>query len=194
MTMYEIVCKNCRCVFETQSARMYCPQCKPREKNRTPHVHERKVGERFGKLTVLAFEQRQGKKQLVWYVLCRCECGNEKWISWGNVTTGRTISCGCALKEIYAYSITRKRAIERANKVAEYAKAHPSATYDEIGKAFSVSRERVRQMLLMVIPAAELQNRKRNAFALRFEERLELERLRIVVRSQEQGIREGAGS
>lgn len=51
-------------------------------------------GQKFGRWMVLKREHRKG-----WYWLCRCTCGTEKAVFGGNLTAGRTGSCGCALAE-----------------------------------------------------------------------------------------------
>jgi hypothetical protein len=59
----------------------------------------------FGKLTVgNRFESRRkdgpNQKHCIRYWLCRCECGNEKWISGSVLRQGQCRSCGCLVKEI----------------------------------------------------------------------------------------------
>lgn len=50
------------------------------------------TGMRFNKLVVLnEREQRNGKT----YLKCKCDCGNETWVSNGNLTSGEVKSCGC---------------------------------------------------------------------------------------------------
>src|SRR5215469_7760766 len=34
------------------------------------------------------------------YWLCRCECGTEKWIFIGNLTSGKSKSCGCKKRKV----------------------------------------------------------------------------------------------
>jgi len=55
-----------------------------------------KIGQKFGKLTVVSFSHL--KKQSHWN--CLCDCGNEKTVSGGCLTSGRVQSCGCLHKEI----------------------------------------------------------------------------------------------
>lgn len=47
------------------------------------------IGQKFGRLTVEA----QGARPYHW--LCRCDCGASKEVKGGNLTSGRTGSCGC---------------------------------------------------------------------------------------------------
>ena len=64
------------------------------------------TGQRYGKLVAV---EKTGKKQnnsQVW--LCECDCGNKVEVSAGNLTSGKTNSCGCLLDE------SRKKAIKKA--------------------------------------------------------------------------------
>ena len=51
-----------------------------------------RTGQKFGKLTAIKYV---GKSK--W--LCKCDCGNEKIIFVGHLTTEHTQSCGCLLNE-----------------------------------------------------------------------------------------------
>lgn len=57
------------------------------------------TGKRFGYLVALRKESRDSKHGKVAYWYCRCDCGNEKWISANNLTRGNCISCGCKQEE-----------------------------------------------------------------------------------------------
>lgn len=62
------------------------------------------VGQRFGRLTVIAEAQRRGKAR---YWLCRCDCGKEREYFLGNLRRGVSQSCGCISTErINAYNRT----------------------------------------------------------------------------------------
>ena len=54
------------------------------------------IGKRFGRL-ILTDQIKKGKGYCNF--LCRCDCGNEKWISKYNILKGSTTSCGCYLRE-----------------------------------------------------------------------------------------------
>jgi len=62
---------------------------------RTPNL----LGKRFGRLIVKCFEgySNSDKKYSLWR--CRCDCGEEKIIRGGALTSGNTNSCGCLSKE-----------------------------------------------------------------------------------------------
>lgn len=64
------------------------------------------IGQRFGKLTVIAqaelYISPRGHKAERW--LCRCDCGKEKIVMRGHLCSGATTSCGCLVSEK-----TRKR-------------------------------------------------------------------------------------
>lgn len=55
------------------------------------------TGKRFGRLVAVAPVSQS--KNGVWKWLCKCDCGNEKIVSIGNLTSGSTRSCGCFRKE-----------------------------------------------------------------------------------------------
>lgn len=52
------------------------------------------AGEKYGRLTVIS---RVPNRKEYW--LCRCECGTEKEVHIGNLTSGRQVSCGCYGRE-----------------------------------------------------------------------------------------------
>ena len=54
------------------------------------------IGKKFGRLTVLSIS---GKRGAFTEYLCQCSCGNTMKTSTGNLTSGRTQSCGCYAKE-----------------------------------------------------------------------------------------------
>lgn len=54
------------------------------------------TGKTFGRLSVSDENYLNGKKRM-W--LCKCECGNEKYIKAESLKNGRTNSCGCLYDE-----------------------------------------------------------------------------------------------
>lgn len=67
------------------------------------------TGKKFGRLTVVKRVENKGHETM-W--LCRCDCGNQKNITAGNLKSHKTKSCGCIRKEIpngtrHSYSNTR---------------------------------------------------------------------------------------
>ena len=59
------------------------------ERNRKPK--DDLAGKTFNKLLVIKYEKKKG-----W--LCKCECGNIKYVSSNDLKRGHTTSCGCNLK------------------------------------------------------------------------------------------------
>ena len=57
-----------------------------------------KNGDQFGRLVVVRKSKRKGKQGQS-YVVCKCECGNEKEVFTGNLLQNRVRSCGCLMKE-----------------------------------------------------------------------------------------------
>lgn len=61
-------------------------------------VKKSKVGNKYGKLTVLKVDEtKQGGRQGYYYI-CRCDCGNIVSVR-GNILGKNTKSCGCLKKE-----------------------------------------------------------------------------------------------
>jgi hypothetical protein len=54
------------------------------------------TGQKFNKLTAVRYSHHKNSKSF-WLFLC--DCGNESIVSKSSVTTGGTISCGCARKK-----------------------------------------------------------------------------------------------
>jgi hypothetical protein len=54
-----------------------------------------RVGQVFGKLTVLEQAGRNRLKKVLWR--CQCECGKEAVVVSGSLVTGNTTSCGCII-------------------------------------------------------------------------------------------------
>lgn len=63
------------------------------------------AGIKFGKLTAIKPVYRKWNK-IIWE--CACECGNKTFLSVGQLSSGRTKSCGCFSKESYAISPRNK--------------------------------------------------------------------------------------
>lgn len=71
-----------------------------------------KIGDRFGKLTVIDFDGR--------YAICKCECGNIKSIRKTSLTIKKcpTRSCGCIQKQV-AHNIGNKTIAKNGRKQIE---------------------------------------------------------------------------
>lgn len=66
------------------------------------------TGQRFGRLVALRHEATPGAKTF-WF--CRCDCGKEVLVGYGELKSGNTRSCGCLRKETaseHLREITRK--------------------------------------------------------------------------------------
>jgi hypothetical protein len=60
------------------------------------------TGKRFGRLVAKEFERVNGK--IRW--ICDCDCGNSNSVSYGNLSSGKTNSCGCShLEELKSRAI-----------------------------------------------------------------------------------------
>ena len=56
-----------------------------------------KVGDRFGRLTVVALGRQQNKAGV--YAVCDCECGTQKKVRNDTLKSGAVLSCGCLQRE-----------------------------------------------------------------------------------------------
>lgn len=60
------------------------------------------VGNRYGKLTVVAFSHSagpKGRKNAFW--LCACDCGTTTVVKGTNLRRGKTTSCGCVKRDYF---------------------------------------------------------------------------------------------
>jgi hypothetical protein len=55
------------------------------------------MGKRFGRLIAIKRLESSGDGRARW--LCKCDCGKETIVIYSALSTGNTISCGCALEE-----------------------------------------------------------------------------------------------
>ena len=62
-------------------------------------------GQRFGLLTVIELDQERSGQGNGSFWKCRCDCGNEKSISYTALKSGNTLSCGCLKMSIGEYII-----------------------------------------------------------------------------------------
>lgn len=53
--------------------------------------------QRFGRLTVLKKDESNKELAIKW--VCLCDCGNTTIVRRGDLTSGKTLSCGCIRKE-----------------------------------------------------------------------------------------------
>lgn len=56
-----------------------------------------KIGEKYGKLTIIDIEKDENKKKYM--MICRCECGNISKKFYSDIKNGEIVSCGCFSKE-----------------------------------------------------------------------------------------------
>lgn len=61
-------------------------------------------GRQFGKLRVLGLLPERRHQKAVWHV--RCECGGEARVVAGDLSSGRTTSCGCVMRQTAAQRCT----------------------------------------------------------------------------------------
>ena len=92
---------------------------------------------------ILKFEQRRtSSKSRIWgksrkFALIKCECGNEKWVNYDHIRSGRTKTCGCgpsAITIIHGMSRTSEyRSWESMLQRCENPKNHKYPIYGARG-------------------------------------------------------------
>lgn len=60
--------------------------------------HTIKIGNKYGRLTVLSDSGKRNNREIVWE--CRCDCGNTHYVPGTSLRRGSTKSCGCLKKEL----------------------------------------------------------------------------------------------
>lgn len=60
------------------------------------------TGQRYGRYTVLYYDEETSKKKGRSYWICRCDCGTIKSVQLNELRSGGTISCGCYSKEVHS--------------------------------------------------------------------------------------------
>ena len=63
------------------------------------------IGKRFGKLTVIDFDNEREDKHT--YLICQCDCGNVKSVRRCSLIYGTTTSCGCIRHETHEEYVNR---------------------------------------------------------------------------------------
>ena len=69
--------------------------CQEKRKEERESLWKSRVGEKYGKLTISAFEFKQNGKLRIPYAVCNCECGNTLSAQYSALKHGKTKSCGC---------------------------------------------------------------------------------------------------
>lgn len=58
------------------------------------------IGKKFGRYTILKFDEERTKSERELFCFCRCDCGNIRSVSFYRLKSGRSKSCGCYQKEV----------------------------------------------------------------------------------------------
>lgn len=74
-------------------------------------------GDRFGRLTVVSFNETLSRKYQVTTYDCVCDCGNKTTVYQGTLMNGLTRSCGCLRVDVLRENIKRRRDDERKNRI-----------------------------------------------------------------------------
>lgn len=74
-----------------------CTKCKIYFSEKSRKAREAFIGQRFGRLTVIAFDCYTPLKSIKWK--CKCDCGNEISTLTYFLKSGTTKSCGCYARE-----------------------------------------------------------------------------------------------
>jgi hypothetical protein len=83
------------------------------------------LGQKFGRLTVMARAENAKRGHRRWH--CKCECGAETIVWAHSLRTGDTKSCGCLHSEAVTHTIRR-----RTSKVQDNERWDNLAEFDEM--------------------------------------------------------------
>jgi hypothetical protein len=86
---------------------------------------------RFGRLTVVSRTAARKWGKVVW--LCRCDCGNKTAVVSRNLSSGKTRSCGCLVRDT-TYALNSQRRQGLRNKIMELATKHGLAIELPVGE------------------------------------------------------------
>ncbi len=96
--MYAHICKNCEKQFKNyKKDAVYCSnECRLEQVKKVLSSKQKNItGQKFGRLTALY--SKSINKRYSW--LCKCDCGNEVWVTTASLINGHTQSCGCLNKD-----------------------------------------------------------------------------------------------
>ncbi len=93
-----------------------------------------RIGQRFGRLVVIALSPAQGKVRWI----CHCDCGNRKDIACSDLVTGHASSCGCRRREIgktknVSHGLSRSTEYQSWNHMNDRCYNHKSKDFKEYG-------------------------------------------------------------
>lgn len=87
------------------------------------------IGEKFGRLTLIGeaepYVSPKGSRSVRW--LLKCDCGNQKVASPGNVRSGVTASCGCMAREYNEKRRNAQTPVRKQRPVAGNLNSKPTA-------------------------------------------------------------------
>ena len=94
-------CK-CDCGGETTTAYTalkngHTHSCGCYNRDQSSADHTSRIGQRYGRLTILDFDHKNEGGKL--FYRCKCDCGNEKVVRYDSLKSGAIQSCGCLNRE-----------------------------------------------------------------------------------------------
>jgi len=103
-----------------------------------PKKYENFKGRKIGRLNILKLSHR-ANKQIIWK--CLCECGNNCFVSSGNLRKNHTRSCGCLYREIIKNGTnkTHNMSNTRFNKIYRGIKFRSKQSFK--GKSYLINIE-----------------------------------------------------
>lgn len=96
------------------------------------------IGQRFGKLTVLARARTYSNGSATW--ACRCDCGGSRTVATQALHRGRTRSCGCIRRQTFVNNLAAGRARANARKATRKAAVAECAAGPDIAALMDVAR------------------------------------------------------
>ncbi len=95
--------------------------------------NERRVGEKWNRLTIIDFERNVGKQgQLTYVMICKCDCGNITRQLYVNLKKSIVVSCSCYHKELTSELASKLTHFQNVKYKFNHKGQHMRSSYEVI--------------------------------------------------------------
>lgn len=101
------------------------------------------IGLKFNFLTIISEEiPKYHKGNKITMLLCKCDCGNNKIISWGNISSNNIKSCGCKKKQLVNNAIQKYYRNKYKTPVEDRLYSNYNKSWNKEKRKFTLSKEK----------------------------------------------------